>query len=157
MDLRFSPAELAFRDSLRGWLAQTLPTLPPRPHRDDWPARRRFDTGWQRRLFDAGYAGVDWPAEHGGRGASPTEQLIFLEETAAARAPYVGANFVGLLHAGPTLIVAGTEQQRAAQDRIITLAYTIAAGTSQIQKNILAERALGLPKELGGGQVPGLA
>ena len=114
MDLRFSPAELAFRDSLRGWLAQTLPALPTRPHRDDWPARRRFDTGWQRRLFDAGYAGVDWPAEHGGRGASPTEQLIFLEETAAARAPYVGANFVGLLHAGPTLIMAGTEAQRAA-------------------------------------------
>ena len=114
MDLRFSPAELAFRENLRGWLAQTLPTLPARPHRDDWPARRRFDTGWQRRLFDAGYAGVDWPAEHGGRGASPTEQLIFLEETAAARAPYVGANFVGLLHAGPTLITAGSQAQRAA-------------------------------------------
>jgi len=114
VDLRFSPAELAFRENLRGWLAQTLPTLPARPHRDDWPARRRFDTGWQRRLFDAGYAGVDWPAEHGGRGASPTEQLIFLEETAAARAPYVGANFVGLLHAGPTLITAGSQAQRAA-------------------------------------------
>jgi alkylation response protein AidB-like acyl-CoA dehydrogenase len=114
VDLRFSPAELAFRDSLRAWLAQTLPTLPARPNRDDWPARRRFDTAWQRRLFDAGYAGVDWPAGHGGRGASPTEQLIFLEETAAARAPYVGANFVGLLHAGPTLIMEGTEAQRAA-------------------------------------------
>jgi alkylation response protein AidB-like acyl-CoA dehydrogenase len=114
VDLRFSPAELAFAGSLRAWLAQTLPTLPARPHRDDWPGRRRFDTAWQRRLFDAGYAGVDWPAGHGGRGASPTEQLIFLEETAAARAPYVGANFVGLLHAGPTLIMEGTEAQRAA-------------------------------------------
>jgi alkylation response protein AidB-like acyl-CoA dehydrogenase len=114
VDLRFSPAELAFAGSLRAWLAQTLPTLPARPHRDDWPARRAFDTAWQRRLYDAGYAGVDWPAGHGGRGASPTEQLIFLEESAAARAPYVGANFVGLLHAGPTLIMEGTEAQRAA-------------------------------------------
>ena len=113
MDLRFSPAELAFRERLRAWLERTLPALPAPPHRDDWPARRRFDTGWQRRLFDAGYAGVDWPAEHGGLGASPTEQLIFLEETAAARAPYVGANFVGLLHAGPTLITCGSEEQRA--------------------------------------------
>jgi alkylation response protein AidB-like acyl-CoA dehydrogenase len=114
VDLRFSPNELAFRERLRAWLAEELPTLPSRPHRDDWPARRRFDTGWQRRLFDAGYAGVDWPAEHGGLGASPTEQLIFLEETAAARAPYVGANFVGLLHAGPTLIMEGGQAQRAA-------------------------------------------
>jgi len=113
VDLRFSPAELAFRERLRAWLERTLPALPAPPHRDDWPARRRFDTGWQRRLFDAGYAGVDWPAEHGGLGASPTEQLIFLEETAAARAPYVGANFVGLLHAGPTLITCGSEEQRA--------------------------------------------
>jgi hypothetical protein len=91
-----------------------LPELPPRPDRDDWPGRRAYDTHWQRRLFDAGYAGADWPAEHGGLGASPTEQLIFLEETARARAPYVGANFVGLLHAGPTLIVEGTPEQRAA-------------------------------------------
>ena len=55
----------------------------------------------------------DWPAEHGGLGASPTEQLIFLEESARARAPYIGANFVGLLHAGPTLIAEGSQQQRA--------------------------------------------
>jgi alkylation response protein AidB-like acyl-CoA dehydrogenase len=113
VDLRFSQTEREFRDKLRGWLAETLPTLPARPDQDDWPARRAYDTGWQRTLFDAGYAGVDWPAAHGGLGATPTEQLIFLEETAAARAPYVGANFVGLLHAGPTLIVEGNDAQRA--------------------------------------------
>ena len=39
----------------------------PPPH-DDWPARRAYDLRWQRLLFDAGYAGVDWPAEGGGRG-----------------------------------------------------------------------------------------
>jgi len=113
VDLRFSQSEQEFRHGLRSWLAETIPTLPPRPHRDDWPARRAYDTGWQRGMFDAGYAGVDWPAAHGGLGATPTEQLVFLEETAAARAPYVGANFVGLLHAGPTLVVEGTDAQRA--------------------------------------------
>ncbi|XVQ08254.1 acyl-CoA dehydrogenase family protein [Spirillospora sp. CA-255316] len=113
MDLRLTDRETAFRDRLRDWLAGVLPELPPPPDRDDRPARRRYDTAWQRRLFDAGYAGVDWASEHGGLGASPTEQLIFLEETARARAPYVGANFVGLLHAGPTLIVEGTAEQRA--------------------------------------------
>lgn len=113
MDLRFSDSELAFRDQLRRWLAETVPQLPPAPDPEDWHARRAYDTAWQRRLFDAGYAGVDWPAEHGGLGATPTEQLIYLEQTAEARTPYVGANFVGLLHAGPTLIVAGTDEQRA--------------------------------------------
>jgi alkylation response protein AidB-like acyl-CoA dehydrogenase len=113
VDLRLTDQQSAFRDRLRAWLADTLPTLPAKPGRDDWPARRRYDTAWQRLLFDAGYAGVDWPAEHGGLGVSPTEQLIFLEETARARAPYVGANFVGLLHAGPTIIAEGTDEQRA--------------------------------------------
>ena len=84
----------------------------PPPH-DDWPARRAYDLRWQRLLFDAGYAGVDWPAEGGGRGASPVEQLIFKEECERAGAPYVGVNFVGLLHAGPTVIAEGTPEQKA--------------------------------------------
>ena len=113
MDLRYSDRELAFRDELRAWLAEALPTLPPKPEAEDWPARREYDTTWQRMLHDAGYAGIDWPEEFGGRGATPTEQLIFLEETEAAGAPYVGVNFVGLLHAGPTLVAEATDGQRA--------------------------------------------
>jgi alkylation response protein AidB-like acyl-CoA dehydrogenase len=113
MDLRYTDEELAFRDELRAWLAEAIPTLPPKPAAEDWPARREYDTTWQRVLFDAGYAGIDWPVEFGGRGATPTEQLILLEETEAAGAPYVGVNFVGLLHAGPTLITEATEEQRA--------------------------------------------
>jgi alkylation response protein AidB-like acyl-CoA dehydrogenase len=114
MDLRLSADEQAFRDELRAWLRATLPTLPPEPHRDDWEGRRAWDTHWQRLLFDAGYAGIDWPVEAGGRGASPTEHLIFLEETERAGAPYVGVNFVGLLHAGPTINACGTPEQKAA-------------------------------------------
>src|SRR5919202_3332950 len=64
-------------------------------------------------LYDAGYAGLDWPAEYGGRGGTPTEQLIFLAETERARAPYVGVNFVGLRHAGPTLVAEATPEQQA--------------------------------------------
>jgi alkylation response protein AidB-like acyl-CoA dehydrogenase len=112
VDLRYSPAELAFRDELRVWLAETLPTLPPKPDADDWAGRRAYDTSWQRLLYDAGYAGINWPRDDGGRGATPTEHLIFLEESERAGAPYVGVNFVGLLHAGPTLIAEGSDEQR---------------------------------------------
>jgi alkylation response protein AidB-like acyl-CoA dehydrogenase len=55
---------------------------------------------------------VDWPAEGGGRGSSPVEQLIFKEECERAGAPYVGVNFVGLLHAGPTIIAEGSAAQK---------------------------------------------
>ena len=105
MDLRYTEAEQTFRHELRSWLDAVVPDFGEEPPRADWAARREYETGWQRTLYDAGYAGVNWPAEFGGRGATPTEHLIFLEETERARAPYVGMNFVGLLHAGPTLMV----------------------------------------------------
>ncbi|MGW1102187.1 acyl-CoA dehydrogenase [Streptomyces sp. NPDC002540] len=113
MDLAYTEAEEEFRARLREWLASVLPTLPAKPAPDDWPGRRAYDTAWQRMLYDAGYAGLHWPVDAGGRGATPTQHLIFLEETEKAGAPYVGANFVGLLHAGPTIAAEGTAGQRA--------------------------------------------
>ncbi|WP_416986591.1 acyl-CoA dehydrogenase family protein [Streptomyces sp. T028] len=105
MDLTYTAEEEDFRARLREWLGKALPTLPPKPSPDDWPGRRAYDLGWQRMLYDAGYAHVHWDAE-------PTTRLIFLEETEKAGAPYVGANFVGLLHAGPTIAAEGTDAQR---------------------------------------------
>jgi alkylation response protein AidB-like acyl-CoA dehydrogenase len=113
MRLRETPREQAFRAELRAWLDATLPTLPEPPPFEDWAAKRAYDTGWQRRLYDAGYAGISWPKEYGGRGATPSEELIFLEETERAGAPYVGCNFVSTLHAGPTIAAEGTPEQRA--------------------------------------------
>ncbi len=113
MDLRYSPEELAFRDELVEWLEGALPQVGEHPDRDDWTGRRAYDTGWQAMLYEAGYAGINWPKEYGGRGASPTEHLIFLEETTKRGAPYVGMNFVGQLHAGPTLITEASDEQKA--------------------------------------------
>ncbi|MBT1094970.1 acyl-CoA dehydrogenase [Streptomyces sp. Tu102] len=106
MDLAYTPDEEEFRARLREWLAKALPTLPPKPSPEDWPGRRAHDLGWQHMLHDAGYGDVHWDA-------SPTLRLIFLEETEKAGAPYVGAGFVGLLHAGPTIAAEGTDEQRA--------------------------------------------
>jgi alkylation response protein AidB-like acyl-CoA dehydrogenase len=113
VDLQFTDQENSFRLALRGWLNEVIPGLPAEPQRDDWAGRREYDTMWQRMLHDAGYAGINWPKEFGGRGATPTEHLIFLEETERARAPYVGQNFVGLLHAGPTLVAEASPEQKA--------------------------------------------
>ncbi len=112
MDLRPTSAEEKFRHDLRSWLADAVPAHGEKPPRDDWNARREWDTAWQRKMFDAGWAGISWPKSYGGREASLVEQLIYYEEYARAKAPYVGVNFVGLLHGGPTLIVEGSEEQR---------------------------------------------
>jgi alkylation response protein AidB-like acyl-CoA dehydrogenase len=111
--LRETAEEQRFRSELRAWLAATLPQLPAPPPFEDWAAKRAYDTGWQHRLHDAGYAGISWPKEYGGRGATPAEELVFLEETERAGAPYVGCCFVSTLHAGPTLAAEGTPAQRA--------------------------------------------
>jgi alkylation response protein AidB-like acyl-CoA dehydrogenase len=112
MDLRYSRQDEEFRAALRDWLAREVPAHGPAPGAEDWPARRAYDTAWQRKLHDAGYAGLAWPAAFGGRGLPITQQLVYLEEYTRAGAPYIGVNFVGLMHAGPTLIAEGTDAQR---------------------------------------------
>jgi alkylation response protein AidB-like acyl-CoA dehydrogenase len=114
VDLRYSASDEKFRRELRAWLASAVPAHGEAPESEkDWSARRAYDTSWQRKLFDAGYAGINWPREYGGRDASLTEQLVYYEEIARARAPYVGVNFVGLLHGGPTIMAEGTAEQKA--------------------------------------------
>ncbi len=113
MDLRYSESDEKFRTELRGWLKQAVPAHGDPPPTDDWDGRLAYDTGWQRRLYDAGYAGINWPKAYGGRDATLTEQLVYYEEISRAKAPYIGVNFVGMLHGGPTLIAEGTDQQKA--------------------------------------------
>jgi alkylation response protein AidB-like acyl-CoA dehydrogenase len=99
-----------FRAECRDWLTQNVPRE-KRPL--EGPAMRDFDVAWQRRQFDGGWAGISWPKEFGGRGASVLEQLIWLEECARAHAPPPGAMFVALSHAAPTLITSANEAQKA--------------------------------------------
>ena len=114
MDLRLTAAEAAFRDELVEWLHSVLPTLPARPPERDYWARREFDAHWQQLLHARGYAGINWPKEFGGRGATPTEHLIYLEESQRLGAPKAETHFVGQEHAGPTLIMEATAEQKAA-------------------------------------------
>jgi alkylation response protein AidB-like acyl-CoA dehydrogenase len=113
VDLTYSEEDERFRAGLRAWLDQEVPAHGPPPPPGDWPARRAYDTAWQRKLFDAGYAGLHWPKAFGGQGLPVSQQLVYLEEYARANAPYISVNFVGMMHAGPTLIAEGTDEQRA--------------------------------------------
>jgi alkylation response protein AidB-like acyl-CoA dehydrogenase len=107
MDLTPSPQEQAFRDALRAWLRDNHPG--PEPEGD--VAGFEFRRAWQRRLHEDGWAGVSWPREYGGRGATLVEQAIYNEEMARAEAPST-ANVLGLAMGGPTVIAHGTEEQK---------------------------------------------
>jgi alkylation response protein AidB-like acyl-CoA dehydrogenase len=107
VDLTLSPEEEAFRDELRGWLGDNAPGKEPEGDEAGFEFRR----AWQRKLYDAGWAGLSWPKEYGGRGASLVEQAIFNEEIVRAQAPQM-ANVLGLAMGGPTVIAHGTDEQK---------------------------------------------
>jgi alkylation response protein AidB-like acyl-CoA dehydrogenase len=114
VDFAFAPEDERFRAALRAWLAANPPARTERvPHDEASLASEvEFLRAWQKRLHAAGYVGLLWPREYGGRGARPTEQAILNAELARARAPQL-LNRVGVNNTGPTLIAHGTEAQKA--------------------------------------------
>jgi alkylation response protein AidB-like acyl-CoA dehydrogenase len=124
MDFRPSDDERAFRAAVREWLTANLPAgwgtagfvKPEEPGEKVAFARR-----WQRTLYDGGWAGLHWPREYGGRGATPLEQFLFAEEYTRLGAPPMIDIGVGPGLVGPTLIHHGTdEQKRRFLPRILT-------------------------------------
>jgi alkylation response protein AidB-like acyl-CoA dehydrogenase len=107
MDLTLTAEEQAFRDEVRAWIEENHPG--PTPHGDQ--VQFEFEREWQRRMHEAGWAGIAWPKEYGGRGATLIEQSIFGEELTRAKAPRP-ANVLGLVMGGPVVIAHGTEEQK---------------------------------------------
>jgi len=108
MDLSFTAKEQAFAEDVRAWLAANL-ELPPRfESLDD---EIEWGRAWQAKLAAGRWVGIHWPAEYGGRGASPVQVAIFNMEYARSRA-LQPVNRVGINLAGPTLLAHGTEEQK---------------------------------------------
>ncbi len=116
MNFEYGAEHEAFRKEFRGWLAANLsPDLCLDDASDDRVAsdhatleRRR---AWQKTMHAAGWVGITWPREHGGRGAGLIERVIWDEEYTAARAPVLPGN-MALNLVGPTIIHWGTEEQK---------------------------------------------
>jgi alkylation response protein AidB-like acyl-CoA dehydrogenase len=109
MDLTLSPSEEEFREEVRTWLQENHPGPEPEAGLDEVMAFRRE---WQSRLHAAGWAGISWPKEYGGRGATMIEQAIFAAEATRQEAPSP-ANVLGLAMGGPVVIAHGSEEQKA--------------------------------------------
>ncbi len=114
MDLNLTPAEEAFRQEIRSWFARNL------PHEWKMAEIRKLSEDaaaaalrkWQLRLGEAGWLGLSWPKEYGGRGGTLMEQAIYLTEGHYADAP-LPLDWVGLRLLGPTLMDVGTPELRA--------------------------------------------
>ena len=115
MDFALTPEQTSFREEVRSWLAKNLPK--------DWSDRMRvgsdvprpevydFLRRWQRKMYDAGFMGLTWPKDYGGRGLTFMEEMILQEQIALAKAPPV-LNILAIGMAGPTIIAYGTEEQK---------------------------------------------
>jgi alkylation response protein AidB-like acyl-CoA dehydrogenase len=123
MDFDFSEKEEGFRKEVRAWLEANVPDdlrgKAFAASRADVDEVRRL-RAWQKTMCEAGYVGMDWPREFGGRGASIVEQIILFQEMARAESPQF-VNRGGLSMLGPTLMKYGTpaQQQRHLQ-KILT-------------------------------------
>jgi len=111
VQLETSPELKEFRDEARTWLAEHVPAEPRPPELG--PQVLDYDRAWQRTQFEGGWAGIDWEPEYGGRGLSLVEQVIWYEELVRARAPGLGLFNVAFGQAGPTLMLRGSEAQKA--------------------------------------------
>jgi alkylation response protein AidB-like acyl-CoA dehydrogenase len=117
MDFNFSAEDEAFRRELRAWLEVNAPkglehadSLAEEGDGDDEWHRR---IAWYKKLHQAGWVGIDWPREYGGRGATILQTIVYHQELARAKAPlpFIGQ---GPALVAPTLMHWGNEDQRKA-------------------------------------------
>jgi alkylation response protein AidB-like acyl-CoA dehydrogenase len=102
----------AFRAELRAWLTAHVTDAFREQRTMTFQEKMAVRRAWQNTLFESGWIGIGWPREYGGRGATLTQESIYHEEMARARAP-LAANVIGLNMAGPTLLAVGTPEQKA--------------------------------------------
>src|SRR5262245_27379876 len=115
MEIRFSEQDEAFRREAAAWLRDALSgeiaVLRGRGGSGDDAALIDERRAWEKKRASGGWTCVGWPKEHGGRGCSLTEQVIFFEEYARAGAPG-RLNHMGETLLGPTLIAFGSDAQK---------------------------------------------
>jgi alkylation response protein AidB-like acyl-CoA dehydrogenase len=135
MNLTEGAEDRAFRAEIREWLGDHLT--------GEWASLRGLGgpgreheahderLAWNRHLAEHGWTCVGWPTEHGGRGLSLWQQVIFHEEYARSDAP-AGVNHLGEQLLGPTLIAFGTpEQQQRFLPEIVAVRELWAQGYSE--------------------------
>ncbi len=106
----------ALRADVRSWIAGNRPpepgfALPESAMTVASEEQLEYLRGWQRRVYEAGFLGVEWPEPYGGRALATGAQAVIDQELGRARAPAL-LNIVGLNWAGPIILLRGSEAQK---------------------------------------------
>ena len=112
MDLNDTPEQAQYREKVRAWLQDHKDEAPPRSGSTEDRSYVDSRRAWQRKLAEAGLAGVTWPREYGGQGLGPIEQVTTNQELAKADVPGI-LDVIGIGMLGPCLIAHGTEEQKS--------------------------------------------
>jgi alkylation response protein AidB-like acyl-CoA dehydrogenase len=112
VDLNDTPEQVEYREKVRGWLAAHKDEAPPRQGSHEDTSYIDARRAWQRKLAEAGLAGVTWPREYGGQGLGPIEQVIVNQEISTAQVPGI-LDVIGIGMLGPCLIAHGTDEQKS--------------------------------------------
>jgi acyl-CoA dehydrogenase len=108
MDFNDTPEEAVFRKAAHDWLAENIPTEQELAGLDSLAAAKL----WQKRLYDSGWACIDWPKEFGGRNASSVGKVIWGQEQAKFRTPDNGMFSIGQGMCAPTMMAWATDEQK---------------------------------------------
>jgi alkylation response protein AidB-like acyl-CoA dehydrogenase len=111
VDLNDTPEQASYRAEVRDWLEAHKSDAPERSGSSEDSAYIDSRRAWQRKLAEAGLAGITWPQEYGGQGKGPIEQVTANQEMAKAGVPGI-LDVIGLGMLGPCLIAHGSEDQK---------------------------------------------
>jgi alkylation response protein AidB-like acyl-CoA dehydrogenase len=112
LDLTDTPEQASYRQEVRAWLEANKAQAPPRSGSYEDARYITARRGWQRKLAEAGLAGVTWPLEYGGRGVGPIEQVTVNQEISRAGVPGI-LDVIGIGMLGPCIIAHGSDEQKA--------------------------------------------
>jgi alkylation response protein AidB-like acyl-CoA dehydrogenase len=112
VDLNDTPEQAEYRQKARAWLEANRDQAPPRAGSSEDMAYIDSRREWQRKLAEAGLAGVTWPQEVGGQGRGPIEQVTVNQEISRANVPGI-LDVIGIGMLGPCLIAHGSEEQKS--------------------------------------------
>ncbi len=105
-----------FTQAAHAWIAEHVHLAPPDYGAILPPHLVEEGLAWQRLLHAEGWAGIDWPVEHGGRGLTPEHRGAWVRQCALAGVPPF-INMVGIVLAGGSTMLFGTEEQKSAHLR----------------------------------------